>query len=82
MESCFKKEVKAGLDSPRQELSNGGLRIAVALLVVPVIDFLCACTRVSSGCNFYVLTKLFTKITVKEPFQPLTMDTNVFLLKS
>ena len=35
-----RKIVKADLNSPRQELSNGGLGIVVALLVVPAMDFL------------------------------------------
>ena len=36
------KIVTADLDSPRRELSNGGLGIVVALLVRPGIDFLSA----------------------------------------
>ena len=35
----FTKIIRAELDSVRQELSNGGLGIAVALLVRPAIDF-------------------------------------------
>ena len=38
----FTKIVKADLDSPRQELSSGGLRIAVALSDFPEIVFLSA----------------------------------------
>ena len=37
----FTKSVKADLDSPRRELSNGGLGIVVALLAFPAIDFSC-----------------------------------------
>ena len=40
----FTKLVKADLDSPRQELSNGGLGIAVALLVHSGMDF-CVCVH-------------------------------------
>ena len=37
------KIYQVDLNSPRQELSNGGLGIAVALLVRWQIDCLCAC---------------------------------------
>ena len=47
----FTKIVKAELDSPRQELSNGGLGIVVALSVFSEIVFLCACTGVQSSCS-------------------------------
>ena len=40
----FTKIVKADLDSPRRELSNGGLGIAVTLLVRWQIIFVCAST--------------------------------------
>jgi len=40
----FTKIVKEDLDSPRQELSNGGLGIVVALLFCWQIDFLSAYT--------------------------------------
>ena len=38
------KIVKADLDSPRPELSYGGLGIVVALSVFSAIEFLCVCT--------------------------------------
>ena len=38
----FTKIVTADLNAPYRELSNGGLRIAVALLVCWQIDFSCA----------------------------------------
>ena len=37
----FTITVKVDLDSPRQELSNGVLGIAVALTIFPAIDFSC-----------------------------------------
>ena len=40
----FAKIVKADLDSPGRELSNGGPGIVVALLVRSGIDFLCVST--------------------------------------
>ena len=40
----FTKIVPEDLNSPRRELSNGGLEIVVALLVCWQIDFLCAHT--------------------------------------
>ena len=40
----FTKIVRADLDSPRQELSNGGLEIVVALLFFPMINVSCART--------------------------------------
>ena len=53
MTSYFENEVKIDhtkmypedLNTPRQELSNGGLGIAVALLVRPGIDFSCVSTE-------------------------------------
>ena len=41
----FTKIVKTYLDSPRRELSNGGLGIVVALLVFPAVDFSCVSTE-------------------------------------
>ena len=43
----FTKVVKAGLDSPRRELSNGGLGIVVALSVFPAIKCVCV-----GGCGW------------------------------
>ena len=40
----FTKIVKADLDSPRRELSNGGLGIVVALSGFLAIDFVCVST--------------------------------------
>ena len=40
----FIKLNQADLDSPRRELSNGGLKSVVTLLVRWQIDFLCAST--------------------------------------
>ena len=40
----FTKIVKADMDSPHQELSNGGLGIVVVLLVRPGIGFPCVYT--------------------------------------
>ena len=50
MKIILKKEVKmtftklyqAGLDSPRQELSNGGLGIVAALIICLQVNFLSA----------------------------------------
>ena len=40
----FTKIYQADLDSPRRELSNGGLGIVVTLLVPRQIDFSCVST--------------------------------------
>ena len=41
----------ADLNSPRQELSNGGLGIVVALLVCWQLDFCRIILEVQSSCN-------------------------------
>ena len=41
----FTKIVKADLDFPRRELSDGGLGIVAALSVFPAIYFSCVSTR-------------------------------------
>ena len=46
----FTKIVEVDLNSLRQDLSNGGLGIVVALLVFPEIGFSCVCTGVQSNC--------------------------------
>ena len=47
----FTKTVTEDLNSPRRELSNGGLRIVVTLLVCWEIDFLCVLADRQSGCT-------------------------------
>ena len=59
----------ADLNSPRRELSNDGLGIAVALLVRQQINLLCAHTGKQSSCTSYlayVLLFLRTIILAKE----------------
>ena len=61
----------ADLDSPRRDLSNGGLRIVVALLLCQGIDFLCAYTlpRARGKCHMVFGNGLSKTLMVALPSQ-------------
>ena len=60
----FTKIDQADLDSPRRELSNGGLGIVVALLVRWGINFLSA--RIGHPIQLYILNPFWTSFLVSE----------------